>query len=118
MRMCKTATKKKPKKVEKTIPKEHDLTPKGGDNVLLRKWMKTKHAIIFRLSNKTIQVIFKDHTEIMLFNDTVTYKNKSGEMSVFKIEDALNSSNFEMNKRIKYTQSILTKMVNANQVKN
>ena len=118
MRMCKTQRNKKPKKVQKAAPKEQDLSPKGGDNVFIRKWMKTKHAIIFRLSNKTIQVIFKDHTEIILFNDTVTYKNKNGEMSVFKIEDALNSSNFEMNKRIKYTQSILTKMVNANQVKN
>ena len=118
MRMCKTQRIKKPKKVEKAPPKEQDLSPKGGDNVFIRKWMKTKHAIIFRLSNKTIQVIFKDHTEIILFNDTVTYKNKNGEMSVFKIEDALNSSNFEMNKRIKYTQSILTKMVNANQAKN
>ena len=118
MRMCKTQRNKKPKKVEKAPPKEQDLSPKGGDNVFIRKWMKTKHAIIFRLSNKTIQVIFKDHTEILLFNDTVTYKNKNGEMSVFKIEDALNSSNFEMNKRIKYTQSILTKMVNANQAKN
>ena len=118
MRMCKTQRNKKPKKVEKAPPKEQDLSPKGENNVFIRKWMKTKHAIIFRLSNKTIQVIFKDHTEIILFNDTVTYKNKNGEMSVFKIEDALNSSNFEMNKRIKYTQSILTKMVNANQVKN
>ena len=118
MRMCKTQRNKKPKKVEKAPPKEQDLSPKGGDNVFIRKWMKTKHAIIFRLSNKTIQVIFKDHTEIILFNDTVTYKNKNGEMSVFNIEDALNSSNFEMNKRIKYTQSILTKMVNANQAKN
>ena len=118
MRMCKTQRNKKPKKVEKAPPKEQDLSPKGGDNVFIRKWMKTKHAIIFRLSNKTIQVIFKDHTEIILFNDTVTYKNKNGEMSVFKIQDSLNSSNFEMNKRIKYTQSILTKMVNANQAKN
>jgi len=119
MRMCKTATKKKPKKSNNAAPTaiEQYLAPKEGDKVFVRKWMKTKHAIIFRLSNKTIQVIFKDHTEIMLFKDTVTYKNKNSEMSVFKIEDALNSSNFEMNKRIKYTQSILTKMVNANQVK-
>ena len=117
LRMCKSSRNKKPKKVEKASHKEQNLTPKEGDNVFVRKWMKTKHAIIFRLSNKTIQVIFKDHTEIMLFKDTVTYKNKNSEMSVFKIEDALNSSNFEMNKRIKYTQSILTKMVNSNQVK-
>lgn len=117
LKMCKTSKGKKTKKVEKVPPKEQDLTPKEGDSVFIRKWMKTKHAIIFRLSNKTIQVVFKDHTEVILFKDTVTYKNKNGEMSVFKIEDALNSSNFEMNKRIKYTQSILTKMVNANQVK-
>ena len=93
LRMCKSSRNKKPKKVEKASHKEQNLTPKEGDNVFVRKWMKTKHAIIFRLSNKT------------------------SEMSVFKIEDALNSSNFEMNKRIKYTQSILTKMVNSNQVK-
>ena len=79
--------------------------------------MKTKQAIIFRLSNKTIQVGFKDHTEVLLYKDKVTYRNKKGEVSIFKIEDALNNSNYELNKRIKYTQNILTKMINLNSKK-
>jgi polo-like kinase 1 len=95
----------------------NDDISKIDNNVFVRKWMKTKQAIIFRLSNKTIQVGFKDHSEVILYNDTVNYRNKKGEVSIFKIEDALNSSNFEMNKRIKYTQNILTKMININNMK-
>ena len=118
MKMCKTskAKKVKEKKIEKSksVTKESDLFLKEGKHIFVRKWMKTNQAIFFRLSNKTIQVEFKDHTEIILYNDTINYKNKKGENKIFKIEDALNSSNFEMNKRIKYTQNILTKMINTN----
>ena len=115
-KMCKTSKKKVKKLVKtKTIPKQE--TPKEEDNVFVRKWMKTKQAIFFRLSNKTIQVGFKDHTEVILFNNTVNYKNKNGEVQIFTIDDALNSSNFEMNKRIKYAQNILTKMVSINKKK-
>lgn len=37
--------------------------------------MKTKHAILFRLSNKIVQVDFTDKTEIILSseNKTVTH---------------------------------------------
>ena len=117
LKMCKT-TKKKPKKLEKTktIVKDDDII-KYEEAIYLRKWMKTKQAMIFRLSNKTIQVGFQDHTEVILYNNTISYRNKKGEVSIFKIEDALNSSNFEMNKRIKYTQNILTKMVSINMKK-
>ena len=87
------------------------------ENIFVRKWMKTQHAIIFRLSDKTIQVGFKDNTEIILCKDTVNYKNKKGEMNVFKLEEALKSYNYEMNKRIKYIQNILTKMIKANSAK-
>ena len=117
LKMCKT-TKKKPKKLEKTktTVKDDDII-KYEEAIYLRKWMKTKQAMIFRLSNKTIQVGFQDHTEVILYNNTISYRNKKGEVSIFKIEDALNSSNFEMNKRIKYTQNILTKMVSINMKK-
>ena len=116
IKMCKTS-KKKVKRLDKRATQKEDKS-KEEENVYVRKWMKTKQAIIFRLSNKTIQVGFKDHTEVILCNDTVNYRNKKGEISIFKIEDALNNSNFEMNKRIKYTQNILTKMINLNLKKN
>ena len=47
-------------------------------NIYVKKWLRTKHAIIFRLSNKIIQVIFFDQTEIILHseNHAITYVNK------------------------------------------
>jgi len=81
--------------------------------------MRTSHAIMFRLSNKIVQVNFKDHTEILLNSESryVTYVNKRGERSVMPLSAALESSDAEMTKRLKYTKDILTTMLNngANQ---
>ena len=91
---------------------------KEGENIFLTKWMKTSQAIIFRLSNKTIQVIFKDRSEITLFDDMVRYKDNKDIIKTYKIEDAINSSNFEMIKRIKYVLNIFTKTISFNSQKN
>jgi len=84
--------------------------------VYVKKWMKTKHAIMFRLSNKIVQVNFTDKTEIILSseNKIVTYVNKKGERSNYPLATALESSNSEMAKRLKYTKEILTHMLNNN----
>jgi len=52
-----------------------------GPIVYVKKWMRTKHAIMFRLSNKIVQVSFQDHTEILLNSESrlVTYVNKKAE---------------------------------------
>ena len=105
---------KEEKKEKKEEKKEEKEPEKEGESVFLRKWMKTNQAIIFRLSNKTIQVIFKDYSEIILFEDIVNYKDKNNKVKTYKIEDAVNSSNFEMNKRIKYVQNIFTKIISIN----
>ena len=108
---------KEEKKEKKEEKKEEKEPEKEGESVFLRKWMKTNQAIIFRLSNKTIQVIFKDHSEIILFEDIVNYKDKNNKVKTYKIEDAVNSSNFEMNKRLKYVQNIFTKIISINSQK-
>jgi polo-like kinase 1 len=79
--------------------------------------MKTRHAIMFRLSNKIVQVNFTDKTEIILSseNKMVTYVNKKGERQNYPLATALESSNTEMSKRLKYTKEILTHMLNNNQ---
>ena len=117
LKMCKTAKKKVKKQLEKSNTNV-GIQPKPSDSVFVRKWMKTKQAIIFRLSDKTIQFGFKDNTEIIFYKDNISYKNKKGEVNIFTIDDALNSTNFEMTKRIKYAQNILTKMINTNLNKN
>ena len=35
-----------------------------GPLTYLQRWSKTSHAMIFLLSNKMVQVYFKDHTEM------------------------------------------------------
>jgi polo-like kinase 1 len=83
--------------------------------VYLKKWMKTRHASLLRLSNKIVQVAFSDKTEIILSSESklVTYVNKKGERTKYPISSALDSENSEMAKRLKYTKEILTHMLNS-----
>ena len=94
---------------------EEDLNAKSP-TVYVKKWMKTKHAIMFRLSNKIVQVNFTDKTEIILSSELkmVTYVNKKSERSNYPLATALESSNTEMAKRLRYTKEILTHMLNNN----
>jgi hypothetical protein len=38
-----------------------EITINGGELPYVKKWVRTKHAILFRLSNRTVQVVFYDH---------------------------------------------------------
>ena len=51
-------------------------------------------------------------------NRYVTYVNKKGERSTMPLNQALDSNNAEMTKRLKYTKYILTHMLNNNQQPN
>ena len=83
--------------------------------IYIKKWMRTRHAILFRLTNKIVQVNFQDHTEIILSSETklVTYVNKAGERNTYPLPTALESSNAEMSKRLRYTKDILSQMVSG-----
>ena len=76
------------------------------DLVYVKKWMKTKHAIIFRLSNKVVQVIFEDQSELVMSSVTkkVSYLNKKGERFNYLLSTALESGNHEMIKRLNYSR--------------
>lgn len=84
--------------------------------VYVKKWMRTRHAIMFRLSNKIVQVCFQDQSEIILSSESrvVTYVNKKGDRSTYPLSSALESNNYEMSKRLKYTKDILTHMLTLN----
>lgn len=100
-------------KVEAELDKE-DTTK--NNLVYVKKWMRTRHAIMFRLSNKIVQVCFQDKTEIILSSESrvVTYVNKKSERSTYELSNALESTNYEMTKRLKYTKDILTHMLTLN----
>ena len=89
------------------------------DFIFVKKWIKTKHAIFFRFSNKTIQVCFKDRTQIIMhtLKKKIIYINKHSEKKVYPFNKALDSSNHEMNKRVKYTKEVLAHMMSVNKKK-
>lgn len=51
-------------------PKQVVLEDRQNNLVHLKKWMKTRHAIMFRLSNKIIQVDFQDKSQIILSSES------------------------------------------------
>eukprot|EP00854_Cymbomonas_tetramitiformis_P007815 gene7815-9283_t len=78
----------------------------------VKKWLKTNHAIIFRLSNKTIQVDFNDSTEIVLSSESrcVTYVNKELQRVTYSLSDLPQQA--DLLKRLKYTKEILLQLIN------
>jgi polo-like kinase 1 len=70
------------------------------------------------MSNKVVQVYFKDKTEILLWSISkqITYTNKEGVRSTYPLAFALESTNEEMNKRMQYTRNILNHLLQNNQV--
>ena len=89
---------------------------KETDFIFVKKWMNTKHAIIFRFSNKIIQTIFKDKTQVIIhsLNNNLTYINKKEEKIEVHLDKVFESNNYELIRRVKYIKEILTHMVNIN----
>ena len=83
--------------------------------IYVKKWMKTKYATLFRLNNRIVQVSFTDKTEILLNSDmkSVSYLNKKGERTFYPLASALDSSNVEMTKRLRYTKDVLMQLLTS-----
>jgi hypothetical protein len=81
--------------------------------VYVKKWVRTKHAILFRLSDQTIQIVFYDQTEILLTPDDrfITYVDKSRNRLTYTFTDELIGNHAELAKRLKYTKEILQQLL-------
>lgn len=77
--------------------------------VFICKWMKTEQAIFFKLSNKIVQVVFKDGAMLIVnpYQDTTKYINKNGEMNLKTIECSEGPDVDEMLKRVSYVKNEL-----------
>ena len=80
----------------------------------LKKWVRTRHAILFRLSNRTVQIVFFDRSEVLLSSEAkiVTYVNKIGDRSEHTLEEVLQTGRADIAKRLKYTKDILYRLIN------
>ena len=84
-----------------------------GVSVYVRKWMRTRHSVIFRLSNNSLQVSFLDDTEVLLWANRrwVTIKSKDGPRRTLDLKDAATMP--DAAKRLKYVHDILAQLVTA-----
>ncbi|CAD7964227.1 unnamed protein product [Amoebophrya sp. A25] len=90
-------------------------TRNSSERAYVKKWMKNRHAIMFQLSNKIVQVIFFDKTEVVLSSKThtVTYVDKRGVRSAYPLQSVMEISNTELAKRLRYTKDILVNLLSG-----
>jgi polo-like kinase 1 len=81
----------------------------------LKKWVRTRHAILFRLSNRTVQVLFFDRSEVLLSSEArmVTYVNKQGARSEHSLEEVLQTGRTDIAKRLKYAKDIMYRLIST-----
>jgi len=81
----------------------------------LKKWVRTRHAVFFRLSDQTVQIVFYDHTEVLLTPDEryITYVDRNRNRSTFYMTDELVGCDAEIERRLKYTKEILQQLVDV-----
>jgi polo-like kinase 1 len=101
---------------ESGLPHDHPRPAVATDSaqaVYVKKWTRNKHAILFQLSNKIVQVLFFDKTEAVLSSKshTVTYVDKSGQLFEYPLSSALDVPNAELSKRLRYTRDILVNLL-------
>lgn len=89
----------------------------GTDLPYVKKWVRTRHAILFRLSNKTVQVVFFDQSEILLASEAriVCFVNKEGQRSEYTLDDVFRNGRSDIAKRLKYTKDIMSRLINLQQ---
>jgi serine/threonine protein kinase len=96
-------------------PQKVQSQPEPGRAPYVRKWTRNKHAIMFQLSNKIVQVIFFDKTEAVLSSraHVVIYVDKKGQMSSYPLSSALDVPNPELAKRLRYIKDILVNLLGS-----
>jgi len=81
------------------------LKPPIQEMVYVKRWVRTKHAIMFQLSTRAVQVIFYDESEILLSpsNTHLTYQTQL-QRQTMSLDEV---GNFPLiSKRLNYTNQI------------
>ncbi|CAG8732606.1 15128_t:CDS:2, partial [Acaulospora colombiana] len=79
------------------------------------KFKRTPHAILFRLSNRLIQVNFFDHEKIVLSDEgrVITHINEESGINTYAVSEVLGGNHSTIMARLKYVRDVLKKIVEA-----
>lgn len=96
------------------VPCNRPYPAEEYDNIFLKKWRRAKKAILFRLSNKVIQVIFQDLSELILSSGSgnVTFITSKREVKSTPLYVDLEKKDPSLYKRLNYAKEILVHMIN------
>ncbi len=81
--------------------------------VIVKDFIKVQQAIMFRLSNKLVQIIFADQSEVILSTESTDciFKDKSDEEFFDSISNIMSSDNVDVIKRIKFSKNLMLHFV-------
>jgi len=89
-------------------------TDASSAQLYVKKWMRSRHAILFQLSNKLVQVHFLvDATELHFSSrhQVVTYIDKRKERHTYPLQSVLDVPNPELGKRLRYAKDMLVNLI-------
>lgn len=98
---------------------ELEAIEKGKPMAFVKKWVKTRHAVLFCLSNGSLQINFFDSSKLLLAGGgrVVTYLDKEDELAVFSTAVVvLKSERPDLLKRLRYAKDMLQQMLRVVQV--
>ena len=80
-----------------------------NEYVIIDKWLVTKEAFIFSLTNNSVQAIFFDKTEIYFncSNRTLKYLDEKGQMNSYPLYTVVESNEHDIKKRLNYMKKVL-----------
>ncbi|GLE06890.1 hypothetical protein PINS_up016559 [Pythium insidiosum] len=85
--------------------------------VYVKKWLKTKHAVLFCLSNDSFQFNFYDSSRLVMSSDgrVVTYMDKDGKLGVYSTSVAiLTREPSDLTKRLRYARDMFEQIIRVN----
>jgi hypothetical protein len=89
----------------------------GNGMTYVKKWVRTNRCLLFRLSDRSVQVAFFDNTEIILSQDveviTLTYINKEKVRTSYSLQGVMESSKSHILKRLRYCKAIIHELLSG-----
>ncbi|KAI9008589.1 kinase-like domain-containing protein [Hyaloraphidium curvatum] len=96
--------------LSKHIPSYFQLDAERIQNLdFLTKYIRTKHAVLFRLSNRVLQVNFFDHTKLVIYLEgkVISFVDQSRDMRTRTLAEFVEEGEPSVMKRIHYVRDVL-----------
>jgi len=97
---------------ESSMPNNGGWRSAGNEVIHAKKVLRTKHAVLFQMSNRLVQVAFFDKSELVISSRAglVVFIDKRGEKTTYPLEAASTVVDPDFTKRMNYAKEVLRHM--------